>query len=99
MKKEENRRGKPKKGRKEEGEKSTGLTQKLAQIMPIILRRVLLRMVARRQDSHLVTIDSVVIEEMARLLVDLARTVLLTPQMQQLLIHGPRAKFGYLAQI
>lgn len=62
--------------------------------MTIIFRRVLLSMVARRENSHLMSVDRVMVEEMASLLVDLTRTVLVTPQVKQFLVHGVRAELG-----
>lgn len=56
-------------------------------------------MVAGRQNSHLVPVDRVVIEEVPCLFVNLARTVFVAPEMQQLLVHGPRAQFGDLSQV
>lgn len=66
-------------------------TKELPQIMTIVFGGVLLSMVARRKNSHLMSVDGVVVEEMARLLVDLARAVLVAPQVQQLLVHRVRA--------
>lgn len=67
--------------------------------MSVILRRVLLRVIARCQDSHLVPVDSVVIEEVPCLLIDLTRAVLVAPQVKQLLVHGPRAQFGHFSEV
>lgn len=55
--------------------------------MPIILGRVLFSMITRRQDSHLVPVNGVVMEEMASLLVYLPRTVLVAPKVKQFLVH------------
>lgn len=74
-------------------------TQELSQIMSVILGRVLLRVIAGSQHSHFVPVDGVVVEKVSCLLVDLARTVLIAPQVQQLLVHGPRAQFGDLSQV
>lgn len=67
--------------------------------MTIIFRRVLLSMVARRKNSHLMSVDGVIVEEMASLLVNLARTVLVTPQVKQLLVHRVRAELGNFSQV
>lgn len=67
--------------------------------MAVILGGVLLSMVARREDSHLMSVDGVVVEEMAGLLVDFARAVLIAPQVKQLLVHRVRAELGYLPQV
>lgn len=67
--------------------------------MTIIFRRVLLSMVARRKNSHLMSVDRVVVEEMASLLVNLARTVLVTPQVEKLLVHRVRAELGDFPQV
>jgi hypothetical protein len=66
--------------------------------MPIILRRVLFRMVTRSQNRHLVPVGRVIVKEVARLPVDLARAELVAPQMQQLLVHRPRAHLADFAQ-
>lgn len=66
-------------------------TKELPQIMTVILGGVLLSMVARRENSHLMSVDGVVVEEMAGLLVDLARAVLVAPHVEQLLVHRVRA--------
>lgn len=63
------------------------LTQELTKVMPIIFRRVLFSMITRRQDSHLVPVNGVVMEEMASLLVYLPRTVLIAPKVKQFLVH------------
>lgn len=67
--------------------------------MPVILRRVLLSMVTWRQNSHLMPVDSIVVEEVTCLLVDFPRTELITPQMQQLLVHRPWAELADLAEV
>ena len=56
-------------------------------------------MITRRQDSHLVPIDSVVVEKATGLFVDFARTVLSAPQVKQLFVHGPRAHLANLSQV
>lgn len=56
-------------------------------------------MVARRKNSHLMSVDGVIVEEMASLLVNLARTVLVTPQVKQLLVHRVRAELGNFSQV
>ena len=50
--------------------------------MSIILRRVLLSMITRRQNRHLMPINRIVPEKVSRLLVNLPRTILITPDMQ-----------------
>lgn len=75
------------------------LTQKLTKVMPIILGRVLFSMITRRQDSHLVPVNGVVMEEMASLLVYLPRTVLVAPKVKQFLVHWPRTQFGDFSEI
>lgn len=59
--------------------------------MTIILGGVLLSVVARRENSHLMSVDGVVVEEVAGLLVDLARAVLVAPHAKQLFVHRVRA--------
>lgn len=59
--------------------------------MTIVIRGVLLSVIARRNNSHLMSVNGVVVEEMAGLLVDLARAVFVTPQVEQLLVHRVRA--------
>ena len=74
-------------------------TKELPQIMTIILGGILLCMVTRRKNSHLMSVDGVVVEEMAGLLVDLARAVLIAPHVEQPLVHRVRAKLGDLPQV
>lgn len=50
--------------------------------MPIILRRILFSMITRRQDRHLMAINRVIVEKVARLFVDLARAVLVPPHVK-----------------
>lgn len=57
------------------------LTKELAKVMTIIIRRVLLSMIAWSQDSHLMSINRVVIEKMASLFVDLPWAVFIAPKM------------------
>ena len=45
------------------------------------------------------SVDRVVVEEMASLLVNLARTVLVTPQVEKLLVHRVRAELGDFPQV
>jgi len=66
--------------------------------VPVILGRILLRVVTWRQDGHLVPVDRVVVEEVARLLVDLPRAVLVAPEVEQSLVHGPRSQLRDLPQ-
>ena len=54
-------------------------------------------MITRRENGHLVPIDRVVMEEAARLLVDLSGTILVAPDVEQFLVHGPRSQFGDFA--
>ena len=56
-------------------------------------------MITRCEHSHLVPINSVIIEEVSRFLIDLARTILVPPDVQQFLVHRVRAQFGNLAQV
>ena len=56
-------------------------------------------MITRRQHSHLMPVNSIVIEEMSSLLVDLPRAVLIAPQVQQLLVHRIRSQFRDLAEV
>lgn len=67
--------------------------------MTVIIRRILLSMITRREDSHLMSVNRIVVEKVSRFLIDLARAQLVTPHVQQLLVHRVRAKFGDLAQV
>lgn len=44
-------------------------------------------------------INRVIVEEMPCLLINLPRTVLVAPEVQQLLVHRPGSQFGDLAQV
>lgn len=51
------------------------------------------------EHSHLVSVNAVVVEEMSRLLVDLSRTILITPEVEETLVHRPRTKARHLSQV
>lgn len=74
------------------------LTEELPKIVTVVVRRVLLRVVAGSNDGLLVSVDRVVVEEVARLLVDLARTVVVAPEVKETFVHRPRAQLLDLAQ-
>lgn len=61
-----------------------------------ILRPALTR---RSENSHLVSVDAVIVEEMSSLFVDLSRTILITPEMEETFVHRPRAKARHLSQV
>ena len=86
------------KERSREKKKAIALTEELPEIVSIVVRRVLFRVVTRRDHGLLVSIDRIVVEEVARLLVDLPRTVLVAPEVEEPFVHRPRAQFLDLAQ-
>ena len=67
--------------------------------MPIILGRILFRVITRRQNRHLMPVNGIVIEEMPSLLINLPGAVLVTPEMQQLLVHRPGSRLCDFAQV
>lgn len=95
-------------------------TEKLSQIVPVIVGRVLFRVITGRNHGHLVAVkgavvvisisilsflsdattdNSLVVEKVTRLLVDLARAVVVAPNVQQSLVHRPRSELGDLAEV
>lgn len=73
-------------------------TQVLPEVVSVVFRRILLRMVAWRENRHLVSVDRIVMEKVPGLLVDLSGTIFVAPQVKQLLVHRPRSEFRYLSQ-
>lgn len=67
--------------------------------MPIVIRAILLSMITWRDNSHLMTVNRIIIEEVSCFLIDLSGRILITPHVQQALVHAPRAQLGHFAQV
>lgn len=62
-------------------------------ISSMIVWRVLLRMIRRRHNRHLVSVDVKIVVEPPNLLIDFKRCAAVPPRMHEVRVHGPWTEF------